>query len=973
MTVEIIISQPQPNVTPITDNGFVESVEITCYSQLLEIVDNQCNVPWVQANIQFLNTIKGVGISNIEKTSTVGLVDTYTITYTDGTTDTFDVTNGIEGGDGRGIVSILKTSTQELTDTYTITYTDDTTSTFDVKNGVDGVSVESITLYETVGLVDTYEIIYSTGSRSYFNVKNGADGVGTDGRGIVSIIKTSTVGLVDTYTVTYSDSTTSTFDVTNGEKGDNGTSAYEIYIAGGGTLSEIDYNASITNIPSHIADTDIHVTTTDKANWDSKADLDEVLKLDQSTPQTIVGRQIQQDGVQLGLTPTVGTHETGKIFWDADFKTPACELEDAVTVQLGQETLVYVYNGTGLTLNQGGVVYSATTFNGVPSVALAKGDMDETSQVLGIITSTSILTGFYGYATIRGHVNNIDTSLFAVNDNLYLSAEIAGKLTNVKPNTGDYDTRVGRVMIQNATTGRVYVNIIREYKVGSVSAGSGVDMYLDDTTITPSGTLSTYPIKTLSKTPIASTEDVDSIVLNNNTAMYGVYLNTAPIGKTSIAGGTWSFDIWAGVSSATNVTSLYQLVQRVRSEAGTITTTNLTATSKTVTASTGTPFATTKIDVGGTLLTCSFLRTPSGLYRILTRVSDTVITIEVPTTYVNESTVAYSVFKTLFSVNTGEINNVATSPLFAGLQVYYIQTVQAAFTVETTDTLATAMVGTSTGARTVYFSHNGNNRYTHFHTPLSTSHNDLSGLNDGDYKHLTATQLSELASAGTTYLKLDQTTPQTLTQSPKITDLVAGQMCYVDANKQLKPIDVFWDVVNGRMGIGGSRSAKLTILDTDKGTTNLYSSSNLIICTFDTTAANIGGSLSLGGRINSTTGIFGFASLKGCKSNATINNLDGYAALFTTKNGIGSREHIRVDADGNTGIDITTPKSKLQVAGGIQCGDDTAAASADKVGTRRRRIGVDGNIGYYISEECSQKGVDEYEWTEIFRNEWIIP
>ena len=39
----------------------------------------------------------GNGISNIRKTSTAGLVDTYTITYTDGTTTTFTVTNGQNG------------------------------------------------------------------------------------------------------------------------------------------------------------------------------------------------------------------------------------------------------------------------------------------------------------------------------------------------------------------------------------------------------------------------------------------------------------------------------------------------------------------------------------------------------------------------------------------------------------------------------------------------------------------------------------------------------------------------------------------------------------------------------------------------------------------------------------------------------------------------------------------------------------
>ena len=86
----------------------------------------------------------GVGIVSITKTATVGLVDTYTITYTDGTTSTFDVTNGAngtdgtDGTDGRGIVSITKTATVGLVDTYTITYTDGTTSTFDVTNGSSG-------------------------------------------------------------------------------------------------------------------------------------------------------------------------------------------------------------------------------------------------------------------------------------------------------------------------------------------------------------------------------------------------------------------------------------------------------------------------------------------------------------------------------------------------------------------------------------------------------------------------------------------------------------------------------------------------------------------------------------------------------------------------------------------------------------------------------------------------------------------
>ena len=74
----------------------------------------------------------GAGITSIEKTGTVGLVDTYTITFDDGRKTTFDVTNG------NGITSVEKTDTQGLVDTYTITFDDGTTETFTVTNGQDG-------------------------------------------------------------------------------------------------------------------------------------------------------------------------------------------------------------------------------------------------------------------------------------------------------------------------------------------------------------------------------------------------------------------------------------------------------------------------------------------------------------------------------------------------------------------------------------------------------------------------------------------------------------------------------------------------------------------------------------------------------------------------------------------------------------------------------------------------------------------
>ena len=49
---------------------------------------------------QNIGNLRGIGIASLVKTSTSGNVDTYTITFDDGNTETFDVTNGIDGTNG---------------------------------------------------------------------------------------------------------------------------------------------------------------------------------------------------------------------------------------------------------------------------------------------------------------------------------------------------------------------------------------------------------------------------------------------------------------------------------------------------------------------------------------------------------------------------------------------------------------------------------------------------------------------------------------------------------------------------------------------------------------------------------------------------------------------------------------------------------------------------------------------------------
>jgi hypothetical protein len=117
----------------------------------------------------------GTSIGSLEKTATVGVTDTYTITLTDGETYTFEVTNGTS------ISNISYTSSSGNVDTYTITLTDGSTQTFQVTNGEDfTVPTDGVIYYDGADVPDGYEETSApAGSGAYATIDDNTASVST--------------------------------------------------------------------------------------------------------------------------------------------------------------------------------------------------------------------------------------------------------------------------------------------------------------------------------------------------------------------------------------------------------------------------------------------------------------------------------------------------------------------------------------------------------------------------------------------------------------------------------------------------------------------------------------------------------------------------------------------------------------------------------------------------------------------------
>jgi hypothetical protein len=257
------------------------------------------------------------------------------------------------------------------------------------------------------------------------------------------------------------------------------------------------------------------------------------------------GNIVNTNSVQFDITPTVPT-ATGAMYWDDGNKTPSINLDADVTLQVGQENVALVYNGTGSTITNGSVVAVSGAQGQRPSVSLADADSEALSApTLGIATE-DIANGAEGFVTTFGFVRGINTSAFTAGAPIYLS-QTAGQFTATRPSAPAHTVALGWVIKVNASSGEVFVNINNGWELdelhnvlitspasgntliydavagvwenANITAGTGISVTNGAGSITIAATNAGTVTSVTGTSPISSTGGATPVISLNDTAV----------------------------------------------------------------------------------------------------------------------------------------------------------------------------------------------------------------------------------------------------------------------------------------------------------------------------------------------------------------------------------------------------------------------------------------------------------------------
>lgn len=183
--------------------------------------------------------------------------------------------------------------------------------------------------------------------------------------------------------------------------------------------------------------------------------------------------QLSAGQITFDQTPT-GTAGVGVLRWNDTDGTLDLGLKGGnVTLQVGQEMVKRVVNGSGINLTEAG--YQVVKITGAQGqrlqVALAQANNDlNSATTLGIVTE-NINNNQEGFITTSGEVREINTTgslqgeTWADGDILYLSPSVAGKITNIKPTAPDHMVVLGYVEYAHSQHGKIFVKVDNGYEL----------------------------------------------------------------------------------------------------------------------------------------------------------------------------------------------------------------------------------------------------------------------------------------------------------------------------------------------------------------------------------------------------------------------------------------------------------------------------------------------------------------------------
>jgi hypothetical protein len=155
------------------------------------------------------------------------------------------------------------------------------------------------------------------------------------------------------------------------------------------------------------------------------------------------------------------TPNEGEIVYDSSDGTIALGMPGGeVTLQLGQEHLIRVFNATGSDIANGSLVYISSAGDQKPRIALA--DADNTNSipeavVVGMATEL-IEKSSQGYITSVGLVRGLNTNDLVEGDPVWLSTT-PGAFTKTKPTAPNRSIFIGHCIYKHSSNGIILVNI----------------------------------------------------------------------------------------------------------------------------------------------------------------------------------------------------------------------------------------------------------------------------------------------------------------------------------------------------------------------------------------------------------------------------------------------------------------------------------------------------------------------------------